>query len=101
MFYGTDPDIIDHINGDARDNRIENLISGSQSNNLRNTKLSKANTSGRKGVYFHKQSGGWTALAAGENGKVLSKFSMNRDEVEKWRSEMEDELGYSKRGISA
>jgi hypothetical protein len=37
MVYGTDPDEIDHINGNPSDNRIENLRSVDRVNNIRNT----------------------------------------------------------------
>lgn len=41
---------IDHINGDKRDNRIENLRLCTRSENVMNRKKSKSNTSGYKGV---------------------------------------------------
>lgn len=41
---------IDHINGDMHDNRRENLRLCGQSNNIANSKLSKASTTGFKGV---------------------------------------------------
>lgn len=42
---------IDHINGDTQDNRIKNLRAVSHTDNMRNMKLSKRNTSGVVGVY--------------------------------------------------
>lgn len=50
MHYGTLPDRIDHIDGDSLNNRIENLRPASQSENIANSRLSKSNTSGFKGV---------------------------------------------------
>jgi len=50
---------VDHINGNRTDNRICNLRVATQSENLRNCKLSKANTSGAKGVSWHKQRQKW------------------------------------------
>lgn len=43
---------IDHINGNARDNRIANLRLASHSENMRNRKKHKNNKSGFKGVTF-------------------------------------------------
>lgn len=49
--------IIDHINGNPLDNRRENLrLCKDQSQNIANGKLRRNNTTGYKGVYFHKKS---------------------------------------------
>lgn len=50
---------IDHINRDKLDNRLENLRAVSRSVNQHNRKLNRNNTSGHKGVYWHKQKGKW------------------------------------------
>lgn len=47
-------DSIDHINGDARDNRISNLRKASHSENKKNEKLRKDNKLGIKGVSLRK-----------------------------------------------
>lgn len=57
--YGEWPEVIDHINGDPSDNRIENLRSVSQSENLCNLARRSDNTSSRTGVY--KEGGKWRA----------------------------------------
>lgn len=54
MYYGTEPDIIDHINRVQDDNRPENLRSGSIADNNRNKSISKRNTTGVSGVYKDK-----------------------------------------------
>jgi hypothetical protein len=59
--HGYIPKYIDHINGDSFDNRIENLRETNQSLNTANSKLSKANTSGYKGVVFRKDTNKWAA----------------------------------------
>jgi hypothetical protein len=52
---------LDHINRDRSDNRISNLrLATSQQNNC-NTKIRTDNSSGFKGVYFHKKAGKWLA----------------------------------------
>lgn len=47
---------VDHINGNRLDNRKENLRIVDNFQHARNKSLSKSNTSGYKGVYFHKAS---------------------------------------------
>lgn len=44
---------VDHINGDPLDNRKENLRIVTHSQNMMNSKISKNNTSGYKGVSFN------------------------------------------------
>lgn len=58
--YGYLPEnFIDHIDRNTLNNRIENLREITQSCNMRNTGNFKNNTSGVKGVYFHKQRNNW------------------------------------------
>jgi len=49
--------VIDHINGNRLDNRKENLRICSRGENSRNQALSRGNTSGFKGVTWHKYAG--------------------------------------------
>jgi len=53
--YGEVPSILDHINGNKSDNRIENLRPTTQALNLRNQKSRKGSTSKYKGVYYDKK----------------------------------------------
>lgn len=46
--------VVDHINHNRSDNRMDNLRICSQSENMKNTKWNSRNTSGAKGVSFHK-----------------------------------------------
>lgn len=52
---------VDHVNGDPLDNRKENLRICRHVDNMRNRGASKNNTSGFKGVSWHKNRNGWTA----------------------------------------
>jgi len=59
MHYGYLPKYLDHINGNRSDNRIENLRKCNASENSRNAKLFKTNTSGVKGLWFDKLNNKW------------------------------------------
>lgn len=63
--------IVDHINGDTSDNRIENLRIVSAAENTRNRSTSSRNKSGVTGVYFKNMKGDpyWTATWQDLNGK--------------------------------
>jgi hypothetical protein len=57
----TDGLYIDHIDGNKTNNRIENLREVTQSQNRHNSKISVTNTSGIKGISFHKKRKKWHA----------------------------------------
>ena len=61
MHYGYIPANIDHIDGIGTNNKIENLRPASVFENMCNTKINTANTSGFKGVHFNKQKRKWQA----------------------------------------
>lgn len=50
MTYGTEPDVIDHDDGNPANNLLSNLNSVGQTINTRNARMSKNNTSGFNGV---------------------------------------------------
>jgi len=51
--------LLDHINGNILDNRIENLRAATHSQNMRNSQKPVNNTSGIKGVYWQKDKKMW------------------------------------------
>lgn len=53
---------VDHINSDGLDNRRENLRMATRHENQRNQRLRRVNTSGYKGVSWHKASKKWRAI---------------------------------------
>ncbi len=55
------PKEIDHINGNKGDNRIANLRGCNRSENMTNSRVASNNTSGVKGVGWHKAAGKWQA----------------------------------------
>lgn len=55
-----DMNYTDHINRDPLDNRLENLRIVSNQHNCMNRGLNKNNTSGYKGVSWHKKTGKWS-----------------------------------------
>lgn len=57
--HGYLPDYVDHINGNPLDNRIENLRECTKSQNNCNSKKPKNNTSGVKGITWHKRHKKW------------------------------------------
>lgn len=59
--HGYVPDVIDHIDGDSLNNRIENLRAVTRSQNAQNCSKRPKNTSGYKGVYWRKKEQVWSA----------------------------------------
>lgn len=59
--HGFPPPYLDHIDGDPGNNKIENLRVATLTQNQQNRKLNENNTSGIKGVTFHKASKKWMA----------------------------------------
>lgn len=62
LTYGKWPDnVIDHIDGNTKNNTPNNLRDVSRSHNGRNRKISNNNSSGYTGVTLHKKSNRWQA----------------------------------------
>ena len=57
--FGEAPEIIDHINQNKADNRVENLRIATHGQNLCNSKLSRRNKSGIKGVTWAEDRKKW------------------------------------------
>jgi len=75
----TADDEIDHIDGDRMNNRIENLRKATRAQNQWNAKVRKDNTSGFKGVSWHKRQKAWAANIS-INGKVKFLGAFNTPE---------------------
>jgi len=61
MEHGEMPSYIDHIDSNGLNNHISNLRKCDMSQNIANSRTSKKNTSGFKGVSWEKDSGKWLA----------------------------------------
>jgi hypothetical protein len=59
--YGEWPAQIDHITGDKDDNRLSNLRVANAAQNKANSRRPATNTTGYKGVVFHKRQKRWAA----------------------------------------
>ena len=70
MAHGTEPEAIDHIDGDSRNNQIGNLRAANSDVNGKNLALNCNNKSGKMGV-LRAASGNWTATI-GHNGERVS-----------------------------
>tara|TARA_R110002012_G_scaffold318913_1_gene538124 strand:- start:589 stop:1128 length:540 start_codon:yes stop_codon:yes gene_type:complete len=70
------PDILDHANGIKDDNRIANLRSCTDQQNKFNTSKQRSNTSGFKGVSWHKKTKKWQSrINLNEKQKHLGLFN--------------------------
>lgn len=75
MHNGYMPQIVDHIDGDTLNNRIENLRAVSLSQNQFNRQKSSNNTSGYKNVSWCKRTKKWqVTIAFGNKAKGFGRF---------------------------
>ena len=89
-FYGSTPDMIDHIDGNSLNNKIENLRPCNKSTNGFNAKMSKANKSGVKGMIWNKLNKNWRLIITKHGKKVLDESVKDRDLAEFIISEARD-----------
>lgn len=90
--HGTEPEEIDHINGDKSDNRIENLRAATRQDNVRNTCRRKTNKSGVQGVY--KCKGSWIAAIRRGGKQVELGYFKDKSDAVACRARAEREAGY-------
>ena len=98
LFHGKAPkDDIDHIDGNPSNNSISNLRDVPHHLNLKNQKLSAANTSGHAGVYYSKRIGKWCAqMKHKQKTWHLGSFKQLADAVAA-RKQAEEDLGFTGR----
>jgi hypothetical protein len=88
---------IDHIDGNKANNSWINLREATNAQNQRNSKMNVKNTSGVKGVSWHKKSHKWQAHIGLEDGRNKNLGSFNSIEeakkvVEEYRSKLHGEF---------
>jgi len=85
------PELVDHIDLNKRNNSIENLRDFTSQGNNRNVGIRKDNTSGVKGISWHKQHGKWVSRITVN--KKLINLGIFRDFDEavliRWKKEVE------------
>jgi hypothetical protein len=81
--------VVDHINKDKLDNRKNNLRICEQTHNLMNSKISKDNKSGYKGVGFHKPSKKWRARITVDKKTIYLGLFNSKEDAIKARREAE------------
>ena len=84
---GVFPKIVDHIDGDLFNNRIENLQSCTQSENIAKAKIFKSNKTGYKGVSFHKAANKFESAYYKDNKKYYVGLFDTAEEAFKAREE--------------
>jgi len=94
MVYGTDPDQIDHVDGNRTNNRLKNLRDVSGRQNQLNMGRGKANKSGVVGVCWDKQRKRWTATITVNRKTVnLGRF-VDKDDAIAARRQAEIDHGF-------
>jgi len=84
--------VVDHIDRNPLNNGRGNLRYCNTKQNVQNTSFFKNNTSGHKGVYFHKGSKKWVAFV-GDRNKVITIGSFkNKEDAIKARKEKSNKL---------
>jgi hypothetical protein len=77
---------IDHIDRDKRNNTRENLRTATNQQNQANYKLSKANKSGYRGVFWSKATGKWQAqIVVNKKARYLGVFTEKEDAHEAYK----------------
>lgn len=97
LYYGFWPSkYLDHINGNPADNRIKNLREATAAQNTFNKKKPITNTSGVKGISWHKRDKAWQAGLERNNKMIFVGYFKNLDDaknaVEKKRLELHEEF---------
>ena len=89
---------VDHIDGDGLRNTRDNLRAVTNTVNQRNARLRKTNTSGFRGVNWHKRGRRWVAQISVDGAmRYLGLFDTAVEAAKAWLTAAEDVGGYSDR----
>ena len=97
MVHGTEPEEIDHINGDRSDNRIENLQASNRLKNSKNMRRRSDNSSGVTGVWWHKAKKKWAASINDNKKRIHLGLFESKEAANEARSKYKERLGYTAR----
>ena len=92
MHKGYLPKTLDHINGDRKDNRIENLRPATVSQNAMNRDISSKNKSGYKGVWWDKHKNKWRAVIKTSGERIHLGYFANVEEAGQVMRKAREEL---------
>lgn len=94
VVHGRWPDLeLDHIDGDPKNNLIENLREVSSSANSKNMRKMSHNKSGVTGVYYESYTERWCASIESEGTRYKKRFG-SFDEAVRWRKLKEKEFDF-------
>lgn len=88
------PEEVDHINGNRKDNRKENLRSVSKSENMKNVKTRSDNKSGRVGICWVTGRSKWRAEICSEGRRINIGYFENLEDAVGARQKHEKKLNF-------
>lgn len=94
MVYGEWPEMVDHINGDRKDNRLVNLRSVSPGENARNSAISKLNRTGVAGVAWRTRDAKWRAHIGFKRKHIHLGYFENFEDAVSARKQAEIRFGF-------
>jgi hypothetical protein len=86
-FHDFFPQVVDHIDGDVYNNRIENLQACNQKVNIEKAKIFNTNKTGFKGVSYHQAAGKYEAYFWKNYEKIYCGLHATAEEAHKAREE--------------